>query len=463
MSVVTPRPVTYRNDGYVNMLNKYGTKQDNSTAYQYQGEAIIPDMSITVQYESNGLFSKIIDAPSEEAVKHGFSLGLKDTEAQNYITDMLEALDFDEKISFGIKMSRLYGGALGVMFINDGGGIDEPLNFKKIKGIDEIRIYERAVVFPDFNSLYNYDPKNPTKSTTSKFGMPEYYYIQSIYGQFWVHESRCLIFKNGKLPERTMNPYYRFWGIPEYIRLKRELRETITTHGLGVKLLERSVQAIYSVKGLSTTIATEEGENDIIKRLQIIDTARSILNSIAIDADETYDFKTATMTGVKEIIDSTCNMLSAVTGIPQTILFGRSPAGQNSTGHSDLESYYNLIERIQRIMVKGNLKTLIDIIIRVGLATGKINEAPEYKVEFNPLWSMSESEQTEIDVKKATIQQTKAQTAQIYVDMAVLDPSEIRKGLAKEEEFEIESLLEDIDTEDLFGNNEQIDINSQNL
>jgi hypothetical protein len=40
--------------------------------------------------------------------------------------------------------------------------------------------------------------------------MPEYYQVNSIYGQFWVHESRCLIFRNGVLPERTMQPFYRF-------------------------------------------------------------------------------------------------------------------------------------------------------------------------------------------------------------------------------------------------------------
>ena len=51
--------------------------------------------------------------------------------------------------------------------------------------------------------------------------------------------------------------------------------------------------------------------------------ARSILNSIAIDSDgEDYDFKTFSMAGVKDVLDSTCNMLSAVTEIPETILFG---------------------------------------------------------------------------------------------------------------------------------------------
>ena len=68
----------YRADGYVNLLNKYGTTQDNSDAYVYEREPLVPDIQFTGMYESNGLFAKIIDTPAEEALKHGFDLGLND-------------------------------------------------------------------------------------------------------------------------------------------------------------------------------------------------------------------------------------------------------------------------------------------------------------------------------------------------------------------------------------------------
>ena len=458
----TPGTYDFRHDGgYINMLNNYGTSQDNSTAYQFTGDGIIPDMLLTNQYESNGLFSKIIDAPAEEAIKHGFELGLKSPDILTYITEKLDGLKWDSSAVAAIKWSRLYGGALGVMFIDDGGGLDESLDWQHIKDIDEIRIYERAVVEPDYTSLYNYgynyNQKNRAQNTASRFGMPEYYFVQSLYGQFRVHESRCLVFRNGILPERTTNSRYRFWGMPEYVRIKRELREAITSHSYGVKMLERSVQAIYKMKDLASLLAAEDGESVVIKRLQVIDMARGLLNSIAIDSEaEDYDFKVFSMTGVKDIIDTTCNMLSAVSFIPQTILFGRSPAGENATGESDFENWYNYVERQQKLMLKDNLTKLIDIIIRAGLYQRRIEEEPAIKLMFNPMWSMSESEQAAIKQQKAATQQQKAQTAQIYVDMGALDPTEVRRGLAKEEEFEIEELLDDIDieSEDLWGGEE---------
>lgn len=441
----------HREDGYVNLLNKYGTKQDNSEAYKFEREPVIPDMQLTGLYEGNGLFSKIIDTPAEEALKHGFDLNLKSDEVNAFVEDALDDLEWEEKAATAIKWARLYGGALIVMLIDDGRGLEEPVDWEHIRSIDELRVYERSIVQPDYASLYQQDYGGKgVGNRVSKFGQPEYYYVSSIYGSFKVHESRCLVFRNGVLPEQTSNATYLFWGMPEYVRIRRALRETVTAHTDSVKLLERSVQAIYSMKGLASLLTTDDGENQVLKRLQLVDTSRGLLNSIAIDAEgEQYDFKTFQFSGVKDVIDATCNMLSALTNIPQTILFGRSPAGMNATGDSDFESYYNFVEKIQRLMLKRNLRTLLDIVFRAGIASGDVTEEPDYKLEFNPLWSLSDTEQATVDQTKAQTALVKAQTAQAYVDMQALDPTEVRRRLASDEEFDVEDIISEDDENDL--------------
>jgi len=433
---------TFNTDGYVNMMNKYGTMRDASEHYNFSQSGFVPDQIFTAQYEENGLFSKIIDAPAEEALKHGFDLGLKTPDVEEYISSMLEELDFETKAITAIKWARLYGGALAVMIVDDGGELEDELNIERIEKIEEIRIFERPLVTPDLVSMYHGET----------FGMPDFYDISSMYGRFRVHHSRCLVFKNGILPELTMQPQYRFWGAPEYIRIKRELKDAIVAHGNAPKLLDRAVQAIYKMKNLAATLETTEGEDMVMKRLQAIDMARGIFTSVTIDADgEDYDFKSLTFAGVKEIVDTTCNMLSAVTNIPQTVLFGRSPAGENATGESDYEGWYNYVERIQKLALKGNLTYLLDIIVRAGMAQKKIDKLPKIKLEFNKLWSMTEEEQAEMDSKKASTQQTRAQTAQVYYDMGVLYDKEIRKALAADEDFHVEEMLDDMDDDELWG------------
>lgn len=438
-----------RLDGYVNVLNRYGTTKDSGEAYEFVQDPATPDVSLTIHYEDNGIFAKIIDTPAEEALKHGFTLNLNSEDLDAFVKKAMDALEWEEKAATAIKWARLYGGAIIVMLVDDGRGLEEPLDWKQVRSIDELRVYERPVVTPDYASLYAYDPRDRTKNRASKFGMPEFYYVNSLYGSFTVHESRCLVFRNGILPERVTNPIYRFWGTPEYSRIKRAMRDTLTAHGDGPKLLDRSVQPVYKMKDLASTLSAEGGDDIVMKRLELIDLARGILNSIAIDKDgEDYDFKSFQFTGVKDVIDATCNMLSAVSNIPQTILFGRSPAGENSTGHSDLENYYNYVEKIQKLMLKKNLSNLLDILFQAGVSNGEIDEIPDYDLEFNPLWSLSETEQANVDKIKADIELVKAQTAQVYVQMQAMDPSEVREALKQKEDFTIEEILDDVADEE---------------
>lgn len=453
---VAVKPLRF--DGYFNLLNKYGTQKDTTENYQYATEPPVADEMLSSIYEGNGLFARIIDAPAEEAMKAGFELdGIKDTNLIEFYEAALDDLDWEETCITAIKWARLFGGSIAVMLINDGKGIDEPLDWKNIRSIDGIRVYDRSVVQPDYNSMFSYSPEDPFRARGNMIGTPEFYNINSKYGSFTVHESRCLVFKNGVLPENCSNSIYEMWGMPEYIRIKRAMRDCELAHGNGPKMLERAIQAVYKVRGLSELLQTDAGEDIVVKRLQTIDLARGLLNSIAIDSEgEEYDFKTFAFTGVSEIIDTTCNQLSALTSIPQTILFGRSPAGMNATGESDMENWYSFVGRIQKRMIGRNLRYLLSVIFQAGVMTGEIDEIPPISPKFRPLWSLSELEEAQLEQTKAATQQTKAATAQIYVGMQAVDPSEVRKGLSDSGEFNIETLLDDYTDEELFPAEEQV-------
>ena len=453
------RPVSsddnYRLDGgYQNVMNKYGTSRDSSEYYTYVADAQTNDQELACFYEQNGLFARIIDAPAEEAVKHGFELkDLEDDEVVDFINECLEELDWEETAIQCVKWARLFGGSIAVMLINDGRGLEEPVDWKNIRSIDDIRIFDRSAITPDYESMYKYDNQDPFRTRGSRLGYPEKYQISSKSGIFTVHEQRCLIFQNGVLPENTPTSQYQLWGMPEYVRIQRAVKDVEIAHGLAPKMLDRSVQAIYTMKDLSLLLSTEEGEGTVLKRLQTIDMAKGLLNTMILDADgEGYDFRSFSYTGVSDVINTTCNYLSALTNIPQTVLFGRSPAGMNSTGSSDLENYYNYVERIQKRMLKSNLRYLISVICQAGLYTKEIKKVPKIRVEFNSLWSMSESERVALDAQKASVEATKANTAVALVNAQILDPSEVRREYAKEDEFDIDTMLDDYTEEELEEN-----------
>lgn len=442
----------YRADGYVNMMTRYGTQKDASEQYKFVPEDAVPDELLTMYYEGNGLFAKIIDTPAEEAIKHGFELkDVSDQAVEDFYTEALDELDWEETAMTAIKWARLFGGSLAVMLINDGRGLDEPLDWRHIQSIDDIRVFDRSVIQPDYTTLFNYDPRDPFSTRGSRLGLPEYYQIFSKYGSFTVHDSRCLVFQNGILPENTTNSIYQLWGVPEYIRLHRAIRDAEVAHRSAPKMLDRSVQPIYKMQNLAAELATEEGESKVLRRLQVIDMARGLLNSLVIDAEgEDYDFKTFQFSGINDVVSASCNMLSALSNIPQMILFGQAVGGMSSTDDTSMENYYNYVERIQRRMLKSNLRYLLSIIFQAGLATGEVDEVPKIKIKFNPLWSLSDVEQADLEQKREQTKFTRAQTAQIYVNMQAIDPSEVRQKLADSEEFDVEAMLDEYDDDELF-------------
>lgn len=414
----------YRADGFSDVMRLYQSQTAQT------GEMWIPDYDLAEKYQYNGLFSKIIDRPAEEALKHGMEYNVSDADLREFLDDALDRLDWEEKAVTAIRWARLFGGSIIVMLLDDGGGLEEPVNWQDVRSVEELRVYERAIVQPD--------------PDTYRTGKAEYFDVSSPYGgTFRVHRSRCLVFKNGSLPEYGAAQQYYYWGLPEYIRIHKDLSRALKTHTNAANMIEKSVQPVYKQRGLQNMLAGPNGDEMELKRLQVLDASRGIMNTIAVDMEgEDYDFKTFQMTGAKEILESTCNLLSAVTCIPQTILFGRSPAGENATGESDLENYYNFVEGIQKRMLKKNIRTLIKAIVQAGVYDGSIENPGNIKPTFKPLWSLSETEKATVELTKAQRAQATAQTAQLYIDMQVLQPDEVRRALSQDGSLNIEDILD---------------------
>lgn len=437
----------YREDGWVNLLNKYGTSRDASEQYHFVEEGIVPDEVLSMIYEGNGLFARIIDLPAEEAVKHSFKLkNVNDHCIEDFYTAALDELDWDEVAITSVKWARLFGGSIAVLLINDGRRLEEPVDWRNIKSIDDIRVYDRSVVQPDYDSIYSYDPSYPFGTRGSRLGMPEYYYVNSMYGSFTVHESRCLVFQNGVLPERTSSSIYRLWGMPEYVRLKRAVRDSEIAHGSAVKMLDKSVQPVYKMKDLSMELSTDEGENRVLKRLQSIDTARGMMNTLVVDNDgEDYDFRTFQFAGVADVVNLSDSYLSGLSHIPQTILFGKGVGGLSTTDDTSMENYYNFVDRIRRRMLRPNLRYLLSVIFQAGVSTGEISKVPPINIEFDPLWSLNELQQADLELKRSQIKQTNANTSMVYMGQQVVSPEEVRKSIAKTGDFEIDAAFDDDD------------------
>lgn len=111
------------------------------------------------------------------------------------------------------------------------------------------------------------------------------------------------------------------------------------------------------------------------------------------DIEDDFQTLTYTFTGIPEIMLQLGQQISGAFGIPLVRLFGQSPAGLNSTGESDIRSYYDNIKKLQRSMMRSGLKRILDVAYMS--VTGQ-TPPDDLSFDFSPLWQVSSLEKSQI-------------------------------------------------------------------
>lgn len=101
-----------------------------------------------------------------------------------------------------------------------------------------------------------------------------------------------------------------------------------------------------------------------------------------------------TFSGLDQVLLAFGQQLSGASDIPLTRLFGQSPAGLNSTGDSDIKTYYDGILRQQESQLRWPMQLLLEIesCNLFGMPLPR-----DVNFTFAPLWQMSDTEKSAID------------------------------------------------------------------
>nr|DAO19759.1 MAG TPA: Portal [Caudoviricetes sp.] len=383
----------------------------------------------------NGLAQKIIKAPADEAVRAGFSLkdGEADIEQNDVVQSILEDLDFQQVFSTALCWDRLFGGGAVLMMLDDGGELSEPVNEKQLRRIESMKVYDAQDVNP---LAYCEDP------TDDRYGLPNVYTVINYNGaSFNVDASRLLIFDGGIVSNRRRRER-NGWGGSIMEQVQDNLERYNTSHDFATLALERLSQSVTKFDGLADMLSTEFGEKQVEKRLQLIDMARGMMNTIALDKEDEYDLKNVTLAGIKDVLDEFEIALCAAADISATVLFGRSPQGQNSTGESDLENYYNMIERIQQRKIKPQIYRLLHLMDCC--SEYALNLPQDFTVDFAKLWNPSAKEQAETKQIEADARAKEAAAAAQYVSLGALDPQEVRQKLDDGDEYDLDRSIDKV-------------------
>jgi len=118
-----------RADGYIDTAKKIGQRVSGNTGFALN---LVDDKTVASIYVGNGLAKRYIDLIVDDMVRQWISIP-EDTDGK--ILNYLKKLNAKKEFKNALRCSKLFGGALVFMVIEDGKLPNEPVDIKNIKSI----------------------------------------------------------------------------------------------------------------------------------------------------------------------------------------------------------------------------------------------------------------------------------------------------------------------------------------
>lgn len=347
-------------------------------------------------YRSHWVIRRIIDVIPEDMCKSWFKL------TSQLPPDQLERFDKQQrkinlkaKVLEGLKWGRLYGGAAGVIMIAGHEEIlEEPLDIDQVmpgtfKGL---LILDRwSGIQPCSEIVHDIDD--------TEFGLPDMYQIQSdaLGGAIRIHHSRIVRFVGRDLPHWEKQAEMQ-WGASEVEHVFDELKKRDNTSWNIAQLVFLANIRVLQMNDLGQNLAitNEKVQEDLYNTLQMQNWLMSNMGMQVLDKDDVFTTHQYSFGGLSEIYQNIMSDLAGAAEIPQTKLYGSSPAGMNATGESDLQNYYETIEQKQEAYLAPVIDKLLPIMCMSEF--GVIPDDIDYK--FNPIAKTKPVDKTDLGSKQ---------------------------------------------------------------
>ena len=344
-------------------------------------------------YRDNWVVQNVVGLMVDDMLREWYKL------KGNIAPEMQDALDRVERqtrtrarLNEGMRWGRLYGGAAGLILIKGQEDLSKPLDLD--------------MVFPgSFQGLYILDRwqgVTPNMELVFEGGdpVPESYSITDARGYTVtnVHHSRLIRFTGRDLPflEKVAEMY---WGESEVEALYKEV---VAHDNVSANMAALTFQAninTMEVKGLEQLFSIGSGQAQ--RRFWNVMQAQSVLRSNfgtqLVEEGTKLTNTQYTFTGLQEVYESMALNLCGASHYPMTKLFGRSPAGMNATGESDIKNYYDYVDSQREAKLRPALQKLLPVLCMS--AWGFVPDDLDFT--FPPLWTPTAMETAEIALKKA--------------------------------------------------------------
>lgn len=351
---------------------------------------------LTTLYRENWVIQNIVQLVPDDVTRKWYKVrsGI-DPQYIDKLRRVERQTQLRKKIKDGLYWARLYGGAAGIILIKGQDDMSQPLDLDMVMpdSFLGLQILDRWTgVYPSGEIVT--DPED------RDYGLPAYYTIRDEEKGCMVanvHHSRVVRFEGRALPwlEKVTELY---WGESEVEAIYQDLVRHDNVAANMASLTFRANVTYMETDGLDQLLGTANTEMQ--RRFWNVMAAQSIMESnfgtrIVNKGDVMHQHQ-YTFSGLADVYDRMMMDVSGAARIPVTKLFGRSPAGMNATGESDMINYYDYIDTIRDT----TFRDIIDQILPV-LALSAWGQIPDdLDIDFEPMETPSPVENADVVQKK---------------------------------------------------------------
>lgn len=398
----------YREDNWVTPGSGLGGSEDKAAQTRFYRENLLSPEELAGMYYNNDLAYRIVSGIVGESLKKEPILknpGVSEDTVKR-VKDRLDSLNWLELLFRAASFGRLFGDAF--LFLGVPGEQSEPYSRDAGAPVSFLRVIDKRFMVPGERYLDTMEPN---------FMEPREYMIGYTRGGAYapvIHETRLRRFVGVSVDdwERALN---LGWNYSVLQRVYGALRDMgLTWNGVSALLAEVSI-GVMKIGGLQDMIANRPKVAK--ERMELLKMRMGPNRLLVVDKDlEDYTrTETGALTGVSDLVESLMYRVGAAAEMPVTVLFGRSPAGMNATGDSDLENWYSAVGQYQTKVIAPAADWVLQ-----SLVSGMGPDIPRegWVWEWEPLWT--EKKATQIDNRQKT-----ATTDSAYVSAGVYTGEQI--------------------------------------
>lgn len=387
------KKLQYMQDAFTNSLARVGFAQPNILeGTQYPITRLTKNYNLMNSlYRDSWIIRRVIDTTAQDMYKNWIQITSSITpEEIKKIEKTIRVTRTRAAMLSATKWGRLYGGAAAIMLIDGQEDmLDQPLDLNSIMPGD----YKGLLVLDRWSGIYP-GPDLVKDLDSPDYGLPEYYQIKTETGdQTRVHHSRVIRFCGPELPywEKMAEVY---WGASIVEQVFDELKKRDNTSWNIAQLVFLSNVRVLKMSDLGQLLSSinQKSKQALYTTLQAQNTLMSNMGIYVMDKEDEFQNFQYSFSGVSDVYELFMLDIAGAAETPATKLFGRSPAGMNSTGEGEERNYNSTVEQRQESDMRPQLEKLLPVIHMSAL--GYVPEDLDFI--FNPVETPSQKDKADL-------------------------------------------------------------------